>query len=53
MKNFTKGVSYYTFGTARLAFPEDDLCCYRPAPRDIVGLNCPITFEGSNNEHDV
>lgn len=75
MKNFTKGVSYYTFGTVRLAFPEDDLCCYRcpmmgmestshreycrrtgeylPAPRDIVGLNCPISFEGSNNEHDV
>lgn len=67
MKNFSKGVSYYTFGTVELSFPEDDICCYRcplmgveiksdreycrktgeylPAPRDIVGFNCPISIK--------
>ena len=29
MKNFTKGVNYYTRGTVALLFPEDDLCCWR------------------------
>lgn len=29
MKNFSKGVSYYTGATVSLVFPEDDLCCYR------------------------
>lgn len=29
MKNFQKGVTYFTEGTVRLVFPEDDLCCYR------------------------
>ena len=29
MKNFTKGVQYYTHATADLVFPEDDLCCFR------------------------
>ena len=29
MKNFSKGVSYYTGATVSFVFPEDDLCCYR------------------------
>ena len=29
MKNFSKGVSYYTGATVSLVFPEDDLGCYR------------------------
>lgn len=27
MKNFTKGIKYYTEATVRIPFPEDDLCC--------------------------
>ena len=27
MKNFSKGVSYFTQATASIRFPEDDLCC--------------------------
>jgi hypothetical protein len=29
MKNFNRGVSYYTFSTCEITFPEDDICCYR------------------------
>jgi hypothetical protein len=29
MKDFSKGVSYYTRSTVDIYFPEDDLCCYR------------------------
>ena len=29
MKNFAKGVSYYTKSTVEISFPEDDVCCYR------------------------
>ena len=29
MKQFPRGVSYYTFGKVEISFPEDDLCCYR------------------------
>lgn len=29
MKNFDKGVSYYTKGKVEVSFPEDDVCCYR------------------------
>lgn len=29
MKNFSKGVSYYTPATVEICFPEDDVCCYR------------------------
>ena len=28
MKEFIKGVSYYTKATADIGFPEDDICCY-------------------------
>ena len=28
MKNFSKGVSYYTRSSVEIFFPEDDLCCY-------------------------
>ena len=28
MKNFDKGVSYYTMATAQIGFPEDDVCCH-------------------------
>ena len=27
MKDFSRGVSYYTQGTVAVAFPEDDICC--------------------------
>ena len=27
MKNFSKGVSYYTKAKAEISFPEDDHCC--------------------------
>lgn len=27
MKDFSKGVSYYTRGTVDISFPEDDVCC--------------------------
>ena len=29
MKNFDRGVSYYTKATVEIFFPEDDCCCYR------------------------
>lgn len=29
MKDFSKGVKYYTKATLEIGFPEDDLCCYR------------------------
>ena len=29
MKSFPKGVSYYTFATVEVGFPEDDVCCMR------------------------
>lgn len=29
MKDFSKGVSYYTKSTVEIYFPEDDLCCMR------------------------
>lgn len=29
MKDFSKGVSYYTHSTVDISFPEDDVCCYR------------------------
>lgn len=28
MKQFLSGVSYYTFATAEIVFPEDDICCH-------------------------
>ena len=74
MKDFSKGCSYYTFGTVEISFPEDDICCYRcplmgveiksdreycrktgeylPAPKFIVGMECPIRFENKENEDD-
>ena len=27
MKDFSRGVSYYTKGTITIGFPEDDVCC--------------------------
>ena len=67
MKQFAKGVRYYTKSTVEISFPEDDVCCarcplmgiemassreycrrtgeYLPAPRDIVGFECPLKFE--------
>ncbi len=72
MKNFSKGVGWYSKATVEIGFPEDDICCYRcplmgveiksdreycrrtgeylPAPRDIVGLNCPLEFEKQEND---
>ena len=29
MKDFSRGVSYYTTATVEVGFPEDDICCYR------------------------
>lgn len=29
MKDFSSGVRYYTHSTVHIAFPEDDVCCYR------------------------
>lgn len=29
MKDFSKGVSYYTTAAVTISFPEDDICCYR------------------------
>ncbi len=29
MKDFSKGVSYYTTASVTISFPEDDICCYR------------------------
>lgn len=71
MKDFSRGVSYYTTAAAAISFPEDDICCYRcplmgveiksdreycrstgeylPAPRHIVGFNCPLIFENKEN----
>ena len=28
MKDFSRGVSYYTFGRVDIGFPEDDICCF-------------------------
>lgn len=71
MKEFSRGVGYYTEATVSVFFPEDDICCYRcpmmgveiksdreycrrtgeylPAPRHIVGLNCPLKFKEADN----
>lgn len=71
MKQFAKGVRYYTKSTVEISFPEDDVCCarcplmgiemassreycrrtgeYLPAPRDIVGFECPLKFEEVND----
>ena len=27
MKDFSRGVSYYTKGSVEIGFPEDDICC--------------------------
>lgn len=27
MKDFSRGVSYYTKATVEIGFPEDDICC--------------------------
>lgn len=27
MRDFSRGVSYYTRGTVEVGFPEDDVCC--------------------------
>lgn len=44
MKDFSRGVSYYTKATAEIGFPEDDICCHwcplmtrYPNLRDICG----------------
>ena len=44
MKNFDRGVSYYTKATAEIGFPEDDIACVwcplmtrDPNLRDICG----------------
>ncbi len=29
MKDFSRGVSYYTKSTVEISFPEDDVCCMR------------------------
>ena len=74
MKNFSKGVSYYTKSTVDICFPEDDICCslcplmgiemassreycrktgeHLPAPRDIIGFNCPLKFENKENDDE-
>lgn len=71
MRNFSRGVSYYTKSTVEISFPEDDVCCcrcplmgiemassreycrrtgeYLPAPRDIIGFDCPLKFEKEND----
>jgi hypothetical protein len=28
MRNFDRGVSYYTKATVEIGFPEDDVCCH-------------------------
>ena len=28
MKEFARGVSFYTMATAEIGFPEDDICCH-------------------------
>lgn len=28
MKDFSRGVSFYTFGVLEVGFPEDDICCH-------------------------
>lgn len=28
MKDFSRGVSWYTKGTVEIGFPEDDVCCH-------------------------
>ena len=72
MRNFSKGVRYYTKSTVEISFPEDDVCCsrcplmgiemassreycrktgeYLPAPRDIIGFNCPLNFTKENKD---
>lgn len=73
MKDFSKGVSYYTKGVVEVGFPEDDTCCrwcplmgmelkidrayckrtgeYLVSPNFSVGMNCPIMFEGKEEEN--
>ena len=44
MKDFSRGVSYYTKATAVVSFPEEDICCHwcplmsrDPNLRDVCG----------------
>lgn len=44
MKDFSRGVSYYTKATVEIGFPEDDVCCHwcplmtrDPNLRDVCG----------------
>lgn len=44
MKDFSKGVRYYTKATVEIGFPEDDVCCHwchlmtrDPNLRDVCG----------------
>ena len=39
MKDFSRGVSYYTKGTVDIGFPEDDICC-RHCP--LMGMELKI-----------
>lgn len=49
MKNFDKGVRYYTEATIAIGFPEDDVCCHwcqlmsrDPNLRDVCGCTGEI-----------
>jgi hypothetical protein len=51
LKQFDRGVSYYTKATVVVGFPEDDICCYwcplmsrDPNLRDVCGKTGDFLF---------
>jgi hypothetical protein len=46
MKDFSRGVSYYTKGTVEIGFPEDRVCCdYCPMLETYARKQCRKTGE--------
>jgi hypothetical protein len=43
MKQFDKGVSYYTKAVVEIGFPEDDICCMR----------CPLIGKVSGTSAEI
>lgn len=52
MKDFSRGVSYYTKGAVEIGFPEDDICC-RWCPLMRVELKTDRPYCGKTGEYLV
>ena len=50
MKDFSRGVAYYTEGIVKVGFPEDDVCC-RWCPLLRVELKTDRSYCGKTGEY--